>query len=449
MMEKELEPHLEKLKDLLDSCNVDAYEIYSLGKDQRKLEVRNGDLESSEESKSKAISIRLLKDKKISFSYTSDLSEPALQEMIQSCMSALKYLDSDDDFDFFRATNSEEYSYPKIRYAEKIKTQDAFDLTVGMERSARNFDSRIQAVRGASFKESEYQVRLVNSYGLDLSYQENTKHLGITVVAEDKQGAESGDEFQYSHSFSDLNAQFVAESAAKKALSYLGAKSPKTQICPMIMSSEVVSEVLSLILESFRADFIFKDRSFLKGKLNEKIYSNHLNLVEDPFDPKAISQIFFDDEGAPKKKLDLIQAGSIKNFLSDSYHQKKLALDHCGAASREQGVKSQPSISYSNIVVQPGSYTLEDLQKEMGNGVFITEVLGMHMVNPVSGDFSVGAAGFAISHGKVTHAIKNMAIAHNIHDLFNEIEYLGNDLRYYYDIAAVSMLFKKISVSGT
>ena len=206
-------------------------------------------------------------------------------------------------------------------------------------------------------------------------------------------------------------------------------------------------EILKVIAPSFFADAVCKKKTPFAAKMGERIYSPKVTLVEDPVDAHSVFPVPFDAEGSPSQKTVVVDGGVLSSFLSDVRYSKKAGC-HPTASSVRHQVMQMPKIGIYNFFVSPGELDLAGLKKEMGNGLLITDVMGLHTSNLVTGDFSIGAAGFWIESGRSVYSVKGITVAGNWHELLKRVVEVGNDLKFSYQTGAPSLFIEEITVSG-
>ena len=240
----------------------------------------------------------------------------------------------------------------------------------------------------------------------------------------------------------------VATLAAKSATELLGAGSAPTLNCPAVLRNDVVADLMDFLSASFSAEQVDRGRSMLAlSSIGQRIFSPAITLVDDGLLRDGLGTSPFDGEGHACSTNELISAGVVKRLLCDGYHARKLGIAATGSASR--GIKSPPSISTSNLFIKPGTQSLEDLCAGIKKGALITDLMGVHTANPVTGDFSLGASGFLIEEGRITRPISGFAVAGNILGLLGKVEALGNDFRFFGSTGAPSARVSELSIGGT
>jgi PmbA protein len=228
----------------------------------------------------------------------------------------------------------------------------------------------------------------------------------------------------------------------------LGARSIDTVRCNVLLENIVVCELLEVLANSFLLDNIEKGKSMLKGKIGNKIASNSVNIWDNGLLPKGWATAPFDAEGTPTQETALVIDGICQGHLSDVYWGRRTGAGTTGNAVRSSYM-NLPTIGITNIYMEGKGPKLEDLISDMGNGLFVTELLGVHTANPVTGDFSLGAAGFMVEGGEVSYPVRGMAISGNLGDLLLKVEKVGGDLRFIGSVGAPSIVLRDIEVSGS
>jgi PmbA protein len=242
--------------------------------------------------------------------------------------------------------------------------------------------------------------------------------------------------------FSDLDPEKIGKTACQNALSLLGAKSVKSGKYRVIIKNTAFEDMLSLLISMISAENVQKNMSPLKGKPNQKIASTILNIKDVPYYKNSISNRPFDDEGVPTKETPIIENGILKSFLYDLKTAKK---DNTESTGNSLGGSIRPI----NLLVESGEYDFESLLKKLDDGIVIIGVDGMHSgANPISGNFSLGARGFRVINGEISHPIEQITISGNFLQLLEKVEAVGNDSKIFYGIITPSILISELDIAG-
>lgn len=430
---------------------ADAYEIFFSVDDGIGIEALEGTVDALKVRSNMGVGIRTLTGGRQGFGFSSVLTSEAMSDLASRTLNGSVEAAEDkdlvlpdpgspladgNDLETFDQTYSTTTEEEKISCALRI------------EECARGTDQRIKRVRKASYNESLLSVRIVNSKGVDITHSSTYFSGSVTAVAEDQGGAEIGWEMGMGHRREHVDPVSIGEGAARNALRVLGGRRIKTLRCPAVFENIVAMELLEALSSSFLGDNVHKGKSMLIGKVGEKVASASLNIVDDGVMPGGWSTSLFDGEGVPRRTTPLLTEGVLRGYLYDSYWAGRAGVGSTGNASRSR-FKSMPAVGTSNLYIEKGEKDLDGLIREAEKGLFITELLGVHTINSVSGDFSVGAAGLYIEGGELKYPVRGMAISGNLLDLFHKVVACGNDLRFLGSIGAPSILVSELEASGT
>jgi PmbA protein len=185
----------------------------------------------------------------------------------------------------------------------------------------------------------------------------------------------------------------------------------------------------------------------LKGKKNDKVFSDCIDVIDDGIYPGGAATKPFDGEGVTRRTTSLIKNGVLENFLYDTYCARKDKTYSTGNSSRGS-IKTPPRVGKTNLYIKKGKESFDDLTSQMDKGLLVNEVMGMHTADPISGDFSVGVNGFLLEKGKKQIPVKGIAISGNIMTLFSRVIGVGSDLRFFDSTGAPSLLIEEMDISG-
>jgi len=237
-------------------------------------------------------------------------------------------------------------------------------------------------------------------------------------------------------------------------LERLGGRRIPTGAYPVLLRNHVASEFLSLLAHSFLADQVQKGKSPLKGKQGARFFSPLLTIVDDGLYAKGISTAPIDGEGMPSQRTTLVALGELNGYLYDRYWANRENLSSSGPKvgstgnGQRHGTKSPPGVGVSNFFIEPGDSDSLKLMENLFQGMVVEEVMGLHTVDPISGDFSLGCSGDWIERGEKVHSVKSIAIAGNLFELFRKVTGVGEDLRFFGGVGSPSLLVKDLLISG-
>lgn len=422
------------------------HEIYSETAKNLAIEVKNGEVYALDSSIEKGKAARVIKDERLGFAFSTK-PETEEQELIDMALNVAESVEGDPALVFPNPEKAFDIS-PDFQGILNVTTEEKINFTKELEASALKFDKRIKTVRQPSYEETFKEIKITNSNGVDARFITALCAMRVTAVAEDKNGSERATEIEFALDPKKINPAILGKKASERAISYLNSKKISSCKCRCLFDRRVVGEIVSLLAPSFFADSVYKNRSRFKDKLGTKIYSSNITLINDPTLITGFSSAPYNAEGVANKRTPIVRGGILQNFLSDLRYSKKINRPSTASSVRPQ-ISQMPKIGAQNIYIEAGKKNLSQLKREMSKGFFITDVMGLHMVNQITGDFSVGAEGFWIENSEELHGIKGVTIAGNLHDILNRVISVGSDLKFWQTTGGVSLLVEEIAVSGT
>jgi PmbA protein len=444
---------------------IDGYEIYLHQASHFAVESKDGKVDTLHASESLGMACRILNRQRMGFSYiTSSLPPLSTQEdfssgldrIIEDAISSAGATSSDPCFDF--ATPLKDLPSPPPIFdetLERVSEKTKIEKAKLLEETAQSVDpGRIKKVRKASYQEVLSRATLINSNGLQFSFASTLASVSVTAIAEEAGASEVGWDFDYSHFFNDLDVEKVGRTAGRKALERLGGGRIPSGVYPVLLRNHVASEFLSLLTHSFLADQVQKGKSSLKGKKGERLFSSLLSLVDDGLLMKGISTSPIDGEGMPSQRTPLVLQGEVSSYLYDRFwaNRERLSSPNSQAEStgnsRRPGIKSPPGVGISNFFIEPRELPVSALMEGLHQGVVVEEVMGLHTVDPISGDFSLGCSGDWVDRGEKIHPVKSVAVAGNLFELFRKVTGVGEDLRFFGNVGSPSLLVEGLIISG-
>lgn len=416
-------------EDLVKKCRkkgADSAEVYIENERRLSIEVRNGDVETVEEAASHGAGFRVFHKGRMAFASCNDFSDASLEKTIESAVDFAKKTTADvsnvlpDDKGITAVEGLYDPEVDKVPMDRKIAmAKEVESLAVK--------DTRITKSAGSRFSDGRGEIFLANSNGLSKSYKVSFVGYGVSVVAEKGDQKSSGGEACTRRFFADLKApNEVAQKAAESAYSMLDPKMVATQKASVIFDPDVSFSILGGILAAVHGERVLQGASFLGKKMDQKIGSEMMTIIDDGLLPKGLSSKPFDGEGVPTQKRIIIEKGILKGFMYNTIVAKRAGMVSTGNASRG-GFTSLPGIGAHNFYMTAGDMPVEEIIRDTKNGILLKGVTG-YGINPVNGAFSGGASGFWISEGKITFPVKGLTIAGSAFDMFNAIDRVGNDL---------------------
>jgi len=412
--------------------------------------VRLGEVETLKESGSKALGIRVFAGQRAASTWTSDFSPQSLQRMIDAALELAKVTTEDPFASIPEASELGSIEGDLDLYYDDVNslpTAGRIDYARRAERAALDFDPRISNSEGGSFDTATGRKVLANSHGFVGEFQRSYCSVSAVPIARDEQGKMQRDYwYSVSRTMSKLeSAESVGRTAAKRTLQRLGAHKVKTARVPVIFDPQVARSLLGHIFEAANGESIYRNASFLTGKLGERIAGENVTVIDDGTIPGGFGSGPFDGEGVPTRRTVVVENGVLKSYLLNTYAAKKLGLMTTGNASR--GLAGNPGIGSGNFFLEPGAKTPRQIIADVKEGLYVTEFLGFG-VNLVTGDFSRGAGGLWIVNGELTYPVEEITVAGNLKEMLRNISEIGNDLEFRGSVACPTIRIDGMTVAG-
>jgi len=427
---------------------ADAAEVYLRTSTSTNIEVRDQKVDAFERARDIGVGLRVLAGGRTGFSYTTDLTERSLRELVQMAVSGARNTEP-DPFAIIPARPSAPYQTVNIFDPEvaALSEQEQIGRVMAMEREAYAVDPRVRRIRKASAGFSRSETLIANSHGASISYRGTAASASIEVVAEDKGESQAGWDFDVKRFYGKLDIENVGRKAARKALDLLGACSIDSVKAPVILDASVAEEFLSIMAGGFSAENVQKKKSLFIGRLGSEVVSPLITIHDDGLREGGLGSAPSDDELVPARKKTVIDRGRLALFLHNARTANKDHTESTGNGFRG-GFKGVPGVGVTNLSIAPGTLTPADLIASTPRGLLVTEVMGAHTANPISGDFSVGATGFWIEQGKKAYPVREITIAGNILDLMQNVDAVCSDLHFSGRIGSPTLRVKELSISG-
>ena len=402
--------------------------------------VRRGALETLEHHHDKGLSVTVYVGKRRGHASSSDMNPAAIERTVAAAV-AIAQLTAEDDAaglpEAQRLADPQRLPDLSLFHPWALEAETAIELARACEAAALAVDERIVNSEGATVSTQAQQFVLANSLGFLAGYPTTAHSLACSVIAQDEAGMERDHWWDWRRDPLDLEpAETIGRSAGRRAIARLGARRIPTGTYPVVFDHTVSSSLLSHFVHAASGGALYRKASFLLGKLGERVFSPRVTLLEDPFISKAPGSAPFDDEGVATAKRTVVAEGVLQGWFLSTYSGRKLGLPSTGNAGGAH-----------NLFVPPTHPSREALLREMGRGLLVTELMG-HGVNPVTGDYSRGAAGFWVEHGEIIHPVSEITIAGNLLQMFAAIGGVADDARPCHRYRLGSTLIEAMQVAG-
>ncbi len=379
---------------------------------------------------------------------TSDLSSDAVDRMAEETVALARETAPDPSAGLPDDGFAE--SWPDLDLVDEgdrnVHVDARIEDALAAEQAARATDPRIGNSEGSQVGSDFGRVVYGNSAGFVGDYASASHSLFSEPLAIDGDDKQRDYWMTVGRKLSDLDepAQ-VGRRAAERAVRRLGARRVPTCEVPVIFDPITAPSLLRQLVSCVSGYAVYREASFLAGRLGETIASAAVTVVDDGRIPGGLGSKPFDGEGLPTRRNVIVEGGRLATWLLDSYSARKLGMTSTGSASR--GAGSPPGVGPTNLWLEPGEKSTEALIAETPRGLLVTELIGMGF-NPVTGDYSRGAAGLWIENGEVTHPVEEITIAGHFGDMLKDIDAVASELVWLGRIASPAVRVSRMTVAG-
>ena len=399
---------------------------------------RLGDVETVEHHNQRSIAVTVYCGKAKGSARTNDISPQSIHKAMDAALNIASFT-ADDKFSGLADKALMAYDYPdlQLEHGWEIDTEQALQLAIECERVARD-DKRIVNSEGATVSSIRSQLSYANSHGFFGEYNSTQHSLSCSVVAGDDQGMQRDHWYSVTRDPNQLEStKSVGTMARERTVRRLSASGLKTCQAPIIFEPPMARSVISHLIGALKGNAIYRQASFMVDAINKKILPEWVSIKEDPHVLGGLASAPFDNEGVRTQSRHIVENGVLQAYVLDSYSARKLGMQTTANAG---GVH--------NIRMTDRGRSLDDLIKDMGKGLLVTELIG-HGVNTVTGDYSRGASGFWIEQGIIQYPVQEITIAGNLTSMLENIAEIGSDVDIRSNIQCGSILIEGMTIAGS
>jgi PmbA protein len=416
--------------------------------------VRKGELENVERNRDKGLSVSVHIGKRRGGASTSDFSLPAIEQAVQAAYDIARFTAEDpfaalpDEADV--APTGEHRQDLDLFHPWDIRSEQAAELALQCEAAALATSKHITNSEGAAVSAQQSHFFSAHTHGFRGGYASSRHSLSAAPIASERvgKGGRAGGEMQrdawYSseRSASDLaSAAAVGRYAAERALSRLFSRKIPTTSCPVLFESPMAAGLVGAFVQAVSGGALYRKSSFLLDSIGKPVWSDHIDLEEDPFVAKGKGSSPFDDEGVRVRPRQVVSAGRVEGYFLGSYSARKLGMKTTGNAGGSHNLTLSSRLTRSTD-------DLQAMVAKLQRGLLVTELMGSG-VNYVTGDYSRGASGFWVENGQIVHPVHEVTIAGNMKDMMRGVLAVGADAYCFGAKTMGSVLINRMKVAGS
>src|SRR5579875_2658508 len=426
-----------------------AVEVMLVSAESITVGVRLGEVEKLKSSRERRLGLRVFVDHASANASTAEFERASLDQFIQNTVTMAR-LTAPDPFSGLPEPDRQARDLCDLELTDSrgiIAADEALKLARAAEKAALGADPRIRNSEGGDFHSGFYSVLFANSNGFVGEYSASSYNLAVAPIAQSDDGRmQQGYWYSAGRHFHTLDdPESIGKTAAHRALRRLGARKIKTTRAPVVFDPDMAASLLRSVAGAASGPSLYKGASFLLNKLGERIAAPNVTIYDDGTLKGMLGSKPFDGDGLPTSRKALVKEGVLATYLLDTYSARKLKLASTGNAAR--GVGDAPTVSSTNLYLEPGSSTPEQIIRSVKRGLYVTELIGFG-VNAVTGDYSRGAGGLWIEDGELAYPVQEITIAGNLREMFQAVEMIGDDLRWRAAVVAPTIKIAEMTIAG-
>jgi len=432
----------------IKGLRVDGGEVFLRDGQSTTVEVRDGAIENAITRGERGIGVRVLRAGHVGFAYSSDLSPAGIDDCVEAARDIASVTEPDPDV----SIATKKIESPDLQlYEDGIDGRTVTERTnvaLAVERAAKNVDPRISGFRKTTYGDGTLTTIVATTADVRGAYRETYFSVGTSAVASAGEERQIGYFGAAKRRFGGLDPEAVGRRSAELAVGKLGAQPFKTQTLPIVLDPYMGMALLSALVPLFSADSVIKGKSLFAGKVDQRVASERVTIVDDARMPGALRSAPFDGEGVATTTRTLVNKGVLTGYLSSLKTAKKMEQPPTGNARR--GSYATPSrIGAANFHLVPGATAPDALVTGLDRSLRITSLLNLHTVDPISGEFSLGATGDYLERGERKYPVQGITIAGNLTSLLASITGVANDLTFGSSgIGSPTFVISELSIGG-
>ncbi len=434
----------ESLKSLLSQAveyaranGADQVEVAASNDKGYSVTARLGEVETVEHHNQRSMGVTVYRGKAKGSASTNIVTPEAINRTIDSALEIAKFT-AEDECSGLADAELMAHDYPllDLDHPWSIEPDQALQQAIRCEEVARD-DKRIVNSEGASVSSISTQLSYANSHGFVGEYRGTRHSISCSVIAGDDKGMQRDYWYSVERNAKNLeDIESIGAMARERTVRRLGGRGLKTCSVPILFEPTLARSVVGHLFSAISGGALYREASFLLDSINKQILPDWLSITEDPHMMGGLGSVPFDNEGVRTQPRNVVEGGVLRGYVLSSYSARKLGMKTTGNAG---GVH--------NVRMTDSGKSQQDLLKEMGTGLLVTELIG-HGVNTVTGDYSRGASGFWIENGEIQYPVEEITVAGNLADMFMNIAAIGNDVDGRGNIQCGSILIENMTIAG-
>lgn len=442
----------DKLFNKANEAGFYEFELYYVTGDNFSVQIYKHEIDKYTVSNSVGMCFRGILNGKMGYAYSEAIDEHTMDMLVSNAKMNAESVEKDDEEIIFEG--SKEYCILDAYNEElgKVKADEKINLAKQLEAEVYSYSDKVVRTSACIVSTEDFTKRIINSKGLDIEFKNNIIYSVISPVVQIGDEVNNAYSNDIGKSIDDLDIIRLSHDAVDDAISSLGGVTVDSGNYDIIFKNKASASLLSTFSAIFNAENAQKGLSLLNGKEGSKIASEIVNIIDDPLLKDGVSSTTFDDEGVATYRKNVISNGTLTTLLHNLKTANNQGVSSTGNASKAT-YSSPIGVAPTNLYIENGTSSFDELVKELSHGLIITDMQGLHSgAKPLTGEFSLSAKGFLVENGSVGKAVDQITISGNYYDVLKSVTKIGSDFRFNLgsiaSFGSPSIIVKDVSVAG-
>ena len=420
-----------------DAKSGEGLEVYVSRGVETDVRAYEGKVESLSSAASAGVGIRVVVGGRQGFAYAGTLEESVIRQTLADARDNATFATADVHVglavpDGVAPASLDLWDEELARMSSAVKVELALEL----ERRTRGADTRVRQVAFADYGDMAAEAAVATSMGITATARRTMCSLAVEAIAGADTDSQTGVGFSAARGPADLDLDKATADAVERATRMLGATKARSGQCAVVLDPRVTSTVLAVVSAALSGEAVTKGRSFFATRVGEGVPVPSLVLVDDPTDARAFGASTHDAEGLACRRNVLIENGVLRGFVFDTTAARRAGVTSTASAVRG-GYATTPVSGCRALLLSSGTLGAQDILSEVGEALYVQSITGVHSgVNPVSGDFSVGAEGLMVRGGALAEPVREVTIASTLQRMLQAVLHVGSDVEWLPGVAA-------------
>lgn len=426
-----------------------ACDLLAVHEESVEVKVQDGQVEKLQRASTRPVGLRVFLGQRSAVASSSDWSADGLKDLAANACRLARLMQEDPAAGLPDEAPALpwEPGAPFREEAPGFSPREGISLAKALEEAVLKADPRVTKTNGTSYDATRGRVFYLDSRGRRGAYQHAVYSLAASPVAGTGSQMQTGHWHHAAADFGRLEpAEAIGREAVRRTVRRLGASQIKSCRAPVVFEAQAAASLLGHLCAAVSGGAVYRGLTFLADGVGKPLFPGGIRIVDDPAHPQGLVRRPFDGEGLPTRRLTIVEDGVLKTFLLDTYSARRLKSSSTASAGRSP--EGTPSPSPTNLYLEPGTKTPEEIVRSVDRGLYVTNLMGQG-VNPVTGEYSRGAAGIWIEGGEFAYPVQEITISGDLRGIYRGIAAVGNDLSWRGTMTSPTLLISEMTIAGS